>query len=367
MRSSGMMTDLVRTLALAAIFAVFACSSEPRSDESSPSESQKSKESPPSSPKDSASEKSPPHPSGSKSNSGSASPSESDDEEDAGESDASQGAPKFDLGALPEAEKNPGPDCDCEEGTDLIYLLDRAQKIWLFDPKDNKFTDLGPINCNIPVGSEPVSMAIDRFGVAWIQIKPSGHIYHVDTKKNNTCKISEYDPKSIDMNVFGMAFSDLPEDDVCEQLFMHSFYKGSWAEGPDIGSLGRQDPDALAPTTIGRIDYDGGELTGTSDGRLFAFAGTPGAKLIEYNPRDASEIKTVPLRGLELTYAMAFAFWGGDIYFFTLSEKQAPYRSKVTKLDYDGDGSLTNVVQQGPLTVVGAGVSICAPLEPPPG
>jgi hypothetical protein len=113
---------------------------------------------------------------------------------------------------------------------------------------------------------------------------------------------------------------------------------------------------------LGIIDYDGGELSGTGDGRLFAFAGASPAKLVEYDKTDASVIDTLPLDTLELTNAFAFAFFGGDFYFFT---EGAGFTSQVTHIDYDDTQDLEVVVPQAPIRIVGAGVSTCAPVIPP--
>ena len=75
-------------------------------------------------------------------------------------------------------------------------------------------------------------------------------------------------------------------------------------------------------------------------------------------------IETTSLAGLELTNAFAFAFWGGDFYFFT-EYGGFPVTSRVTRLDHDGDGTLTTVNTNAPIREVGAGVSTCAPIVPP--
>ena len=110
---------------------------------------------------------------------------------------------------------------------------------------------------------------------------------------------------------------------------------------------------------IGDIDFDGGELTGTGDGRLFAFAGSP-AKLVEYDKSDASVVEIQQLN-MNLTNAFAFAFYGGDFYMFTESNNN-PGVSKVTHFDYDDTQDLEIVVPDAPIRIVGAGVSTCVPL-----
>src|SRR5690606_8537571 len=110
---------------------------------------------------------------------------------------------------------------------------------------------------------------------------------------------------------------------------------------------------------IGPINYDGGELTGTGDGRLFAFAGSP-AKLIEYD-KDTAEVVATEQLNMSLTNAFAFGFYGGDFYLFTEANGN-PGVSKVTHYDYDDTKALTQVVAQAPIRIVGAGVSTCVPL-----
>jgi hypothetical protein len=132
------------------------------------------------------------------------------------------------------------------------------------------------------------------------------------------------------------------------------------------------DEPSLTMQTIGPTDYNGAELTGTGDGRLFAFGGVPDAKLIEFDKSTAMVKEIIPLGGFPLTNAFAFAFWGGDFYFFTNRDPNSTTlmgNSKVTHLDYDesdGNGrALTEVNANAPILVVGAGVSTCAPFLPP--
>jgi hypothetical protein len=179
----------------------------------------------------------------------------------------------------------------------------------------------------------------------------------------NACSDPGYQPGSSGFTLFGMAFVSQSAQSPCDTLYAHSFSGfGGFSEAQGSGQLGRLVD--LTAQVVSSIDYDGGELTGTGDGRLFAFAGANPAKLVEYDKTDGSVVETTPLSGLELTNAFAFAFWGGDFYFFTEASTFANY-SEVTKLDYDGDGSLSTVNGNAPIRVVGAGVSTCAPIVPP--
>lgn len=308
----------------------------------------------------------------SKDSAGSAGSRDSGNEKDPGpdEEDGSEdgsGAPKFDLGAVPDPKKPEGDDCECKENADLIFLWDDSSNLWLYNPMktgEEAFERLGKPKCPTKPAQYSFSMAVDRGSNAWLLVQPSGAMYKVDTLNEMKCIDTGHKPGTLDFTLFGMAYVEHPKDNRCEQLYMHSLESDKLEEGPNVGKLGTLDPETMKVSMVGRINYSGGELTGTADGRLFAFSGTPG-RLVEYDPKTAKVIKTTPLGNLELTNAFAFAFWGGDFYFFTETIPGIG-NSKVTKLDYKGDGSLTVVESRTPLRVVGAGVSICAPLDEPP-
>jgi hypothetical protein len=130
------------------------------------------------------------------------------------------------------------------------------------------------------------------------------------------------------------------------------------------GKLATLDTKTFERTEIGPFSKPLGEaeLTGTADGRLFAFGlditVTPHvARLAEVDPKTAEVIsnKLVPI-GKE-TNAWAFANWGGDFYFFTT---KGDVNSVVTK--FDPAAHLFTHVATAPGRIVGSGVSTCAPL-----
>jgi hypothetical protein len=86
------------------------------------------------------------------------------------------------------------------------------------------------------------------------------------------------------------------------------------------------------------------------------------AKIVEYDKATAAVLATEQLN-MNLTNAFAFAFYAGDFFLFTESNQNASV-SKVTHYNYDDDKALTNVVNQAPIRIVGAGVSTCAPVLP---
>lgn len=212
----------------------------------------------------------------------------------------------------------PGSKCDCAPGvhnTSIVTLSDTSE-LWSYDPGTNQFTKLSALNC--PGQSKPYSLAIDRSGLAWMLFASSNDLMTVNVNTPAACADPGYVPNQGGFGLFGMTFTRSSASGPCEKLYAHS-YSGApaFGEGPGAGTLGVMDPITTTLQTLATIDYDGGELAGSGDGRLFAFAGVNPAKLIEYDATDGSVLSTMPLTGFSKTTASAFAFFGGDIYFFT--------------------------------------------------
>lgn len=204
--------------------------------------------------------------------------------------------------------------CACVPGNDLIYLLSDDDEIYTYDPLGDVFEYVTDVIC--PGEQKPFSLAVDRTGLAWIQYA-SEDVYTFDPMAPAPCEFAGVVGGQA-FGLFGMSFA--PEDnfDLCDRLFLHSYSgEGPFSEGPGAGALGVFDPMTMELASLGPVDYDGGELAGTGEGRLFAFAGVNPAKLIEYDKDTAMPISTLPLAGLSKTRASAMAFHSGDAYFFT--------------------------------------------------
>ncbi len=250
---------------------------------------------------------------------------------------------------------------------DGIFVLSDNSEIYKFFPESNTFEALGAFNCGGM--TDTFSMAVDRLGFAWVMFNnPQGEIWKVDLTNVANCTDPGYNQGQGGVNYFGMAYVSNSESDQCDQLYGNTFDGfGGFDEGLNIGDFITVDPNTLAVSKLGKTNFNGAELTGTGDGRAFMFGGVNPAKLVEVNKLNGQFVNTLPLPGLNLTNAFAFAFFAGDFYFFT--ESANPLLSKVTHMDYDdsdGDGKqqLTTVVNQAPIRIVGAGVSTCAPFIP---
>jgi hypothetical protein len=271
------------------------------------------------------------------------------------------------------ADTTGGPEpCACPDIEvpldDGIFVLSDNSELWKFRPDDNSFAMLGAFNCN--GNTSTFSMAVDRLGFAWVMVNsPQGDIYKVDVTNPQNCIDPGYNPGQMGVGYFGMAFVSNSQFDQCDSLYGNTFNGvGGFSEGPNIGDFLNLDPNTLQITKISKSNFNGAEMTGTGDGRVFSFGGVP-SKLIERDKANGNVISTFPLNNLPLTNAFAFSFFAGDFYFFTESNLNPLFSSKVTHLDYDdsdmdGQQQLTTVVMNAPIRIVGAGVSTCAPFIP---
>lgn len=253
--------------------------------------------------------------------------------------------------------------CPCVADNEDIYVLSDYGSIWRFDPGDLSWTFVTDIECGGM--NSTFSMGISRKGRAWVQYI-NGDLYTVDLKDpDGACKDPGFMAGNPKFPNFGMAFVTPDASDSCDRLYAHSGIDPG-LQGPGVGALGVIDPQTLVLSEIAAIDSAWGELTGTGDGRLFAFEGDSDTFIREYDKATGAVLGTWPLPGLANPDAFAFAYWGGDFYMFVTRPNDLSGQSMVLRLDFDesdGDGmALTTVVETAPIRIVGAGVSTCAPL-----
>ena len=249
---------------------------------------------------------------------------------------------------------------------DGIFVLSGDAELWKYFPANNTFKMLGSLNCGM---TDTFSMAVDRLGFAWVQFL-GGDIRKVDVTDVSKCTDPGFIAGQNGVDNFGMAFVSNSESDACDRIYGNTYSGfGGFSEGPNIGDFITIDPVTLKLSKLGKTNFDGAEGTGTGDGRAFLFGGTGPAKLVEVDKKTGAAKQTLPLAGLEINNgAFAFAFFAGDFYFFTDSNNDF-FASEVTRLDYDdsdmnGKQDLTQLTDNAPLVIVGAGVSTCAPVAP---
>lgn len=230
---------------------------------------------------------------------------------DAGESDATA-----DAGADVSADAGEG--CECLPGPhqENIYLLSDGGEVWTYNPASSAFDFVvGPV-CR---GATPFSMAVDTQGQAFINLADSLDVVVLDLLAPGTCDTGAYVRTNPDFGLFGMSFASASATDYCSDLYVMTYSgEGPFSEGAGLGRLGRIDAEGEL-SVLAPVDFNGGELTGTGDGRLFAFAGNDPVKLVEYDKDTGLLLQTLPLDGVQKTNASAVAFFGGDIYIFVES------------------------------------------------
>lgn len=252
---------------------------------------------------------------------------------------------------------------DCSAEAKLVYVVDQNRTLSSFDPQligapNGPFVELGHLACPSEVGAEPFSMAVDREATAWV-IYDSGELFTVNIKQLPlTCVKTGFMPQ-LAVAKFGMGFvADTPGSKE-ETLFISGSDFGSSLSSTRFGTLSTVPPYTV--TLLGTLS-GAPELTGTGDAKLWAFSPNvmppQVARLSKTNGAIEAAFEAPGLAGVPR--AWAFAFWGGD--FFIFLERATDSSTRVWKMN-GTTGALTTVVADTGRSIVGAGVSTCAPVQ----
>jgi len=243
-----------------------------------------------------------------------------------------------------------GPGDDCAEEAKLVYIIGQDNELYSFYPPTLEVKLVGVINCQESVYT-PFSMAVDRKGVAWILFN-NGKIYHVSTK-DASCVPTSYAVGQQSFQTFGMGFVSDKAGSSAETLYVADYVgKG----------LAKIDTSSLMLTTVGPWNGISGaaELTGTGDARLFGFFNKTPIIIAEIDKSTGNILSQAPQPTVNIGSGWAFAFWGGDFWLFTSPSGD----SQIDR--YSPAAGTTTTVKTGLGTnIVGAGVSTCAPVQPP--
>lgn len=246
-----------------------------------------------------------------------------------------------------------GKDGDCADGTEFVYVIDQfANQISQFDPKTKAFRDLGPLNCPVAAGATPFSMSVDRSGVAWV-LYNNGELVHATIVGLNCTKTSWTGQSG--MKVFGMGFSTDTPGGSTETLYIG----GGTSQTQTSYTLAKVAPATMQVTPIGP-EPQLPEMTGTGKAELWGFF--PDAqhpKVVQFDKTSGAVIKSFDeptLAGTMTGYA--FAQWGGDYWVFLI--KNGEPSSTVYQVD-GTTGAIKGTTPTANRTIVGAGVSTCAP------
>jgi hypothetical protein len=253
---------------------------------------------------------------------------------------------------LPDATRR--SDC-ADAGITYIYTLTSDEHIYSFDPPSSTFTHVGPLSCPSPPNTRPNSMGVDRKGTAYVSYD-DGSLYRVSTA-NAACAATTFVPGQDGWGKYGMGFSGITNGPR-ETLYVAEANYNTPSKG-----LATIDTMSYAFNLVGPFSTplgDAVELTGTGDGRLYGFFLAnpgPGGFLAEIDKSNAAILSMTGLPIGSSSASFAFAFWGGDFYFFIASSSTSP--TTVTRYR-PSDKSLVDVAMLSS-PVVGAGVSTCAP------
>jgi hypothetical protein len=246
--------------------------------------------------------------------------------------------------------------CTGDTPTPIFVVTDMAE-LFSFDPPSAAFTDLGPVVCDL--ASSPETMAVDHANHAYVTYQ-DGTMSIVDSSTLACTSTAFSDGPN--GGRFGSCFA-ATQGGQAETLFL---FDGQTSASAPNGALVRVDTQTFAVTTVGDISENlgGGELTGTGDGRLFAFGDASSTvpndgSLAQLDPSDGNVLSDMPLALDASDSGFAFAFWGGDFYFFVGMDGVG---TTVSQLAPDGTFTASYAALAGG-NVVGAGVSTCAPTE----
>lgn len=245
---------------------------------------------------------------------------------------------------------------DCTDaGVTYIYVVTSDHHLYSFNPSSASFTHIGLLSCPMPMNINTNSMAVDRKGIAYVSYF-DGSLFRVSTA-TASCFATTFVPGQRGWGRYGMGFAT-DQNGPAETLYVGEANYTMPSRG-----LAKIDASSYAFDFIGSFSRPLGnavELTGTGDGRLYGYFLAnpgPGGYLAELDKTNATILSATGLPVGSSMASFAFAFWGGDFYFFTANMDGAP--TTVTRYR-PSDRSLVDVATLAS-TVVGAGVSTCAP------
>jgi hypothetical protein len=245
---------------------------------------------------------------------------------------------------LPEA-----PDLCPDAGETLVYVITTEDRLYSFYPPTLAFELIGTVQCH---DSEPFSMAVNRQGIAF-SVFQDGTLFRIDTA-TAACQATTYAIDQLGFLTFGMGYA-ADTNDAGETLYVAQAVPMQTSHG-----LATIDTTTMKASFVGQFTppIPGAELTGTGDGRLFAFFTNPtgsGSHIVEVDRMTGAILGDNPLMVGAPNDGYAFAFWGGVFWVFT--EQGGP--TTVTRFDPSTKSETTVTTMND--TVVGAGVSTCAP------
>ncbi len=248
---------------------------------------------------------------------------------------------------------------DCAAEARLAYVVDANGTFSSFDPRNiaagTAFTDLGQLNCPSSSGGHPFSMSVDRNAIAWV-VFDTGELFNVNIKAAGLpCTKLGYSGSG-SLKTFGMGFVSNAAGSNQETLFIAGVASSSTAQ---LATLTTTAP--YGTVKLGSAISGNPELTGTGAAELWGFfPESTNPRVAQLSKTNGASIKTYPVAALKGSpMSWAFAFWGGDFYVFL--ERLSDASTNVWKVN-GTTGVATEAMHDTGRSIVGAGVSTCAPL-----
>lgn len=273
------------------------------------------------------------------------------DAEQDGPEDA--GADAFDAPFVPGDGAVDQRDCR-PEARGYIYALGESGRMYGFEPETGTVVPLATPVCPDAVGT-PFSMAVDRQGIAYVEfaagrllLQTSG-LFQINPR-TGACVATPFTLTEPGWRTFGMGFtSDVggPEE---------TLWVVKNRTDAALAKIATTTFTFTAGPAIAGGNSQGGELTGSPDGRLFNYGSTSSDAWIvsEYDKFTGKVLSEVRLPNIPQNSSSAIARFGGAFYLFN--------DSTVRRYDPAAPGApVATTWATFPERVVGAGVSTCAP------
>ena len=259
------------------------------------------------------------------------------------------------------------PGC-VDSGITYIYVVTQWHELYRFYPPTATFDLIGTVSC--PDTQEFYSMAVDRKGIAHVVLM-DGSLVRVSTA-TASCQSTPFAVGQHGFTTtFGMGFV-ADTGDSGETLFVAgtSSHSAS-ATGQPInvaGKLGTIDLQTYDLNVVGAFSTDIGDAEPhwerrRKSVRVRHHGSSPGTlQLAQVDKRTASIVHDTSITFPSVTTALsgwAFAYWGGDFFFFTSTDNLTSVVSRYTP----GGSRVVTAVATLDKMIVGAGVSTCAPVD----
>jgi hypothetical protein len=252
----------------------------------------------------------------------------------------------------------------CGPATEFIYAVDASGVLYQFTPSTQAITALGTLGCNAMAGNRGAeTMAVDKYGIAWVvytdgSAAGNGQLYRVDTQTLK-CWPTGFDFSQVSSAYWGSCFARESTTSADETYFIQY--------DEDLAAI---NPSTLALTTIGQLSNappgafqaGGAELTGTSNGDLYAFFPADTWAVAQVDRSSAAVSNPIDLQVITDTVGQpqgwAFASWGEDFWFFVAASS-----NNTDIFHYDSTTGTTTLATTVAADIDGAGVSPCVQVQ----